>query len=167
MGGAQVFQLRELDSDIFYFSGAALAGVPRAARFHSARLVTELGELTELGSRLPGSGPPRCAPGPCLSSAAAAAAMPCIALPCELMCARPFACRRDWQRRRARLAGSTSPPSREQLLGCREAAYCVRRISRGGGSGGCCCGGCCCGGGKRRGARRRCELRRSSLQRAR
>ena len=37
MGGAQVFLLRELDSHIYDGSGAALAGVPRAARFRSAR----------------------------------------------------------------------------------------------------------------------------------
>ena len=43
MGGAQGFQLRELDSHIFHGSGAALAGVPRAAHFHSARLIAEPG----------------------------------------------------------------------------------------------------------------------------
>jgi len=39
MGGAQGFQLRELDSHFFHGSGAALAGVPRTAHFCSARLV--------------------------------------------------------------------------------------------------------------------------------
>ena len=44
MGGAQGFQLRELDSHIFHNSGAALAGVSHSAHLHSARpRVTELG----------------------------------------------------------------------------------------------------------------------------
>ena len=39
MGGAHGLLLREMDSHIFHGSGAALAGVLRAAHFRSACLV--------------------------------------------------------------------------------------------------------------------------------
>jgi hypothetical protein len=48
MGGAQGFLLRELDSHFIHGSGAALAGVSRAAHFRSARLVAIV-VATELG----------------------------------------------------------------------------------------------------------------------
>ena len=145
MGGAHGLLLREMDSHIFHGSGAALAGVLRAAHFRSACLIAIV-VGTELGRAVwPGSGLPRCAPGPVVSSAAASSSSHAVhrtAMRTDV-CVSVRLCVCCRRVRNAEPGSLKQPASQVQLLGRHKAAYGVRSSSRGGGSGGCCSAGCC------------------------